>query len=741
MPDPGREDRGAPLGAAVPNAPAPVTYLYAATLFASAALLFWLQPMFTKMVLPLFGGTSAVWTTAAMFFQLGLLGGYLYAHVISRVTSLRIQFAVHLAVLALASIALPVAVNEPPLLAGQAPPIVSLLLMLAGGLGLPFFAVASTAPLLQRWLSRTRHRDAADPYFLYSASNLGSMAALVAYPMLIETLLGLSQQRWGWAIGYGILGALIVACASVAWRYRRDDVPVAGGDASPAPGWRQRACWMILAFTPSSLLLGVTQHITNEIAAIPLLWLIPLLLYTLTFVMAFSPRPLLAHGWVLKLQPPLVILLALVWTLNIYLSVFVLHLVVFFVTALMCHWELARRRPPPAHLTEFYLWMAVGGALGGAFNAVSAPLLFTTIIEYPLMIGLACMLRPSRRPGDRWRAADVRWPILLALLLGALVLARYRPFEHGAIGVVAYLQAIGLALYLSHLRPARFGLMAMVVLVGGSVLHGAEDIRARHRSFFGVHTVLLDKSGKFNVLTHGVTIHGAQYVDPGRRREQTTYYHRDGPLGQMFSALGTPERFKRVAAVGLGAGTAACYRLPRQDWTVYELDAVVARLAADTRYFRFLSECAPHAKIVVGDGRLSLRSASDGFFDLIIIDTFSSGSIPVHMITREALALYVRKLRAGGVVMFHVTNQYLDLTPVLANLAGAAGLAGLMPGPRLSLPPEDRYGQMESSWVALARSATDLAALESQEGWVRLPPLSRARLWTDDYSNVLGALK
>jgi hypothetical protein len=209
----------------------------------------------------------------------------------------------------------------------------------------------------------------------------------------------------------------------------------------------------------------------------------------------------------------------------------------------------------------------------------------------------------------------------------------------------------------------------------------------------------------------------------------------------MFSALGTPERFKRVAAVGLGAGTAACYRLPGQDWTFYELDAVVARLAADTRYFQFLSECAPHAKIVVGDGRLSLGSASDGFFDLIIIDTFSSGSIPVHMITREALALYARKLRAGGVVMFHITNQYLDLTPVLANLAGAAGLVGLMPGPRLSLPPEDPYGQMESSWVALARSAADLAALESQEGWVRLPPLSRARLWTDDYSNVLGALK
>lgn len=736
----GHQHPGAPRAASAVDAPVHVPYIFAATLFASAALLFWLQPMFTKMVLPLFGGSSAVWTTAAMFFQLGLLGGYLYAHAISRLPSMRVQFAVHFAVLALACVALPVAVSEPQLLAGPTPPLVSLLVMLTVGLGLPFFAIAATAPLLQSWLSRTRHRTAADPYFLYSASNLGSMVALIGYPAIIETLLGLNQQSSIWAIGYGILGALILACASIAWRYRRDYSPLAGVDASPAPGWRQRGCWMILAFTPSSLLLGVTQHVTNEIAAIPLLWLVPLLLYTLTFVIAFAPRPLPAHRWALKLQPPLVILLALVWTLNTYLSVFALHLVVFFVTALMCHGELALRRPSPAHLTEFYLWMAVGGALGGTFNAVCAPLIFSTIIEYPLIIGLACMLRAPRL-GNGWRAADAGWPILLALLIGALVLARIRPFELGAIGVVAYLQVVGLALYLSHMRPARFGLMAIVVLVGGSVLHGADDILARHRSFFGVHTVLLDKSGKFNVLTNGVTIHGAQHVDPERRREQTTYYHRDGALGQMFSALGTPERFNRVAAVGLGVGTAACYRLRNQEWTFYELDAVVARLAADTRYFRFLSECAPLAEIVVGDGRLSMRAASDYSFDLIIIDAFSSDAIPVHMITREALALYLRKLRPGGVVMFHVTNQYLDLTPVLANLAGAAGLAGLMPGPRLSLPPDDRYGQMESRWVALARSAEHLAALESEEGWVRLPPLSRARLWTDDYSNVLGALK
>jgi spermidine synthase len=717
--------------------------LYAATLFTSAALLFWVQPMFAKMVLPLFGGASSVWTTAAMFFQLALLAGYIYAHLLTRLPSIRAQSILHISLLAACFAALPAAADEQLASRAQDSPLLALLTTLALGLGLPFFALAATAPLLQRWFATTRHAQAQDPYFLYSASNLGSLAALIAYPAAIETLLGLRQQSEAWTLGFGVLAGLIAFAAFQAARNGHGEVARSASAATSASrvAWPDRAWWTALAFAPSSLLLGVTQHITNEIAAIPLLWVVPLALYTLTYVNAFARRPPFRHAWSLGLQPPLIMLLALVWVLNIYLVVFVLHLLAFFVTALVCHGELARRRPSATHLTDFYLCIAAGGALGGVFNAVAAPELFNDLIEYPLVIGIACMLRGGPVTVSRRQHAALLWPVLLAVLTGVLILAGYRPLARGAIAVVMYLQVVGIAMYLCHRHPPAFGLAVLVVLLGGSLVHNVDDVLVRHRSFFGVHTVLHDEARKFHVLMHGVTVHGAQYRAPDKWREQTTYYHRDGRLGQMFSALGAHSRFQRVASVGLGVGTVACYRRTDEDWTFYELDPVVAHLAKDTRYFRFLSECAPKAPIVIGDGRLSLRAAPDAHFDLIVVDTFGSDAIPVHMITREALSLYLSKLRPGGVVMFHITNQYVDLVPVLADLAAAAGRAGLMPGSRLSLPPEDRLGQMESNWIAIARDPRDLAALQTEEGWVVLPPRSSARLWTDDYSNVLGALK
>lgn len=719
-------------------------WLYAGALLLSALLLFWVQPLFTKMVLPRFGGAPAVWTTASMFFQIALLAGYLYAHVVSRWLDFKQQALLHLALLAAVFGALPIGLDGASAAEAAREPVRALLWLLTACLGLPFFAVAATAPLLQRWFSHTLHTEAADPYFLYSASNLGSIAALLGYPVVIEPLLGLVEQGWAWTLAYALLAALIATCALNAWHYRRNAVaePAIGLPAETVLTWPQRSRWMLLAFAPASLLLGVTQHISAEIAAVPLLWVIPLLLYMLTYVNAFARRPPLRHAWMTGLQPPLVMLLALVWILNTYFSVFLLHLAVFFVTAQMCHGELAQQRPHTAHLTEFYLCVALGGALGGAFNAIVAPLVFDSIMEYPLVIGLACMLRPTAREGAaalRW--TDILWPLALAAAYALAVIAGYRPLEHGGFAILVYLEIIGLALYLSRVRPISFGLMAIVIIVASPILHSPDEILVRHRSFFGVHSVLKDKSGKFHVLLHGITIHGAQYLAPGKRLEPTTYFHRDSPLGQLFHALGKADRFRRVAAIGLGVGTAACYRKPGQDWTFFELDPMVAKIATDPRYFSFLEECAPDAKIVMGDGRLSLGAAPDGHFDLIIIDTFSSDAIPVHMITREALALYLAKLRTGGVVMFHITNQYLDLEPVLARIAADAGVAALKPGPRMSIPPDDRFGQMESSWIAMARSREMLAALEDEEGWRTLEAVSAARLWTDDFSNILGALK
>ncbi|MEK6593248.1 MAG: fused MFS/spermidine synthase [Pseudomonadota bacterium] len=720
--------------------------LYATALLVSALLLFWIQPLFTKMVLPRFGGSPAVWTTASMFFQVMLLAGYFYAHLISQKFVLRTQVLLHLALLAAVFLVLPIGLNGILPQSDAQTPIVSLLTLLMICLGLPFFVLSATAPLLQKWFSHTSHADAVDPYFLYSASNIGSMIALVGYPVVIEPALGLARQSMVWAGGYALLAVLIAVCAVNAWHQRDTGATLVApvrDTAKSAVHWPQRIRWMLLALAPSSLLLGVTQHISTEIAAVPLLWLIPLSLYVLTFVNVFARRPLVRHSWMLKLQPMLVLLLALVWILNTYFSVFILHLAAFFVTAMMCHGELARTRPDASRLTEFYLWLSVGGALGGTINAVAAPLLFSSILEYPLAIGLACMLRPapqkSANPVFHW--SDIAFPLVLALAFTLLISASIRPFAHGAMGVVVYLQAIGLVLYLFHVRPIRFGLGVMVALIASPILHLPDHVLERHRSFFGVHTVLQDKSEKFHVLMHGITIHGAQYIAAGKRLEPTTYFHRDSPLGQLFFVTDAHHHIKRVGVIGLGVGTTACYRKPGQEWTFFEIDPVVVRLAKDTRYFSFLRDCAPDAKIMLGDGRLSVKAMPDRHFDLIIIDTFSSDAIPMHMITREALALYFQKLSEDGIVMFHVSNQYLDLAPVLANLAAAAGLAAKMPGPHLSLPPDDPLAQMESRWIAISRRAQNLALLESQEGWVAATPQQGARLWTDDFSNVLGALK
>jgi hypothetical protein len=713
-------------------------------LLIAALLLFWIQPLYTKMALPYFGGAPAVWTTASMFFQFALLAGYLYAHVLSQTVSFRRQVFLHLALLALTFFVLPVRIDADAGTAAAQEPVSALLSLLALGLGLPFFAIAATAPLLQRWFSHTQHADAGDPYFLYVASNVGSMIALVSYPLAVEPLLGLAEQSLVWMAGYVLLVLLMAACAHYAWRYR-DATHAADAMISGAAGdvsWRERARWMLLAFAPSSLMLGVTQHITSEIAAVPLLWLAPLALYVITFINAFARRPPVKLEWTARLQPLLVILLALVWVLNIYLSVFVLHLVTFFVTALMCHGELARRRPHAAHLTEFYIWIALGGALGGAFNALVAPLAFDSILEYPLAIALACMLRPALRPGDRsLRWTDIALPAALAAAFVVLVHFGFRPLQHNKLIIVLYLEAVGVALYLMRARPLRFGLAVAAALLAIPHLHAVDEVLARHRSFFGVHTVLKDESGGFHVLMHGITVHGAQHLDPAKRLEPTAYFHRDGPLGQLFAALGPGGRFRQIALIGLGTGSAACYREPGREWTFFEIDPVVIELALDRRWFTFLTECAPGASIIAGDGRLSLQAMPDGRFDLVIADAFSSDAIPVHMITREAIALYFRKLSERGVLLLQITNQYLDLSPVLAATAADLGLVAMVPGFRLSLASDARFAQMESHWMALARAPTDLAALATQEGW-QTPGLGRGgRPWTDDYSNILQALK
>ena len=682
-----------------------------------------------------------MWTTASLFFQVTLLGGYLYAHLVARWRP-RAQLALHALLVAAALGALPVAAGTIDF--AKESPVVSLMAVLTVSVGLPAFALSATAPLLQHWFSRSGHRAAADPYFLYSASNAGSLLALLAYPLVLEPLLGLRQQTLTWSFTCGLFAVLVFACGASLWKGRsreraESNVAAASPSATAPLTWTMRLRWLLLAMAPSSLMLGVTQHITSEIAAAPLLWLIPLTIYVLTFILAFARTERLPARWVNRTQPLLTILLILVWPLNNFASVLLLHLVVFAVTAMMCHAELARTRPGVDHLTSFYLYVAIGGAAGGAFNALVAPVVFDSVLEYPIALALACALRPHEAARAA-RSRDVLPPIALAVIFAALVATGLRPFTH-AWSAIVYLQAIGLALYVTARRPLAFALSALVVIVATPLVHSPEQLLERHRSFFGVHSVLRDESNQFNVLMHGITIHGAQHIDPEKRTKPTTYFHLDSPIGHVFSVLGRGDKMTQVAIVGMGTGTLACHRSPGREWTFYEIDPLVVSIARDERYFRFLSDCAPHARIEVGDGRLNLSRAPEGAFDLLVIDTFSSDAIPAHMLTREALALYLSRVREGGVIAFHITNQYLDLVPVLARLAADAKVAAYMPGPRFDLQLEERLAALPSSWIVVSRDARRLEPLATEEGWKSVPAPAAGRIWTDDYSNVLGALK
>lgn len=712
--------------------------LYVLALALSALLAFWIQPLFAKLVLPLYGGSSAVWTTAALFFQITLLAGYAYAHVASRM-QLRAQFAMHAALIACALAALPVGVSS--FSAGAEAPVLSLLAVLAASLGLPVFTLSATAPLLQQWFSRSGHAHAADPYFLYSASNAGSLLALVGYPLVLEPLLGLRQQTLAWSAACALFAGLVFACGATVWSRRASTVarlPADNRAGSPLAA-ATRLRWMLLALAPSSLMLGVTQHITSEIAAAPLLWLIPLTIYILTFVLAFARRQVVPVWLTGRAQPLLVLALVLVWPLNHHPSVLVLHLTVFAVTAMMCHGELARTRPAVQHLTSFYLWLAIGGAAGGVFNALLAPVFFDSVLEYPLALALACALRPRSDAHMHPLWKDLAPAIALGTGYAALIAFGLRPFEHTS-SAVAYLQVLGLALYLTHRRPRAYAAAVLVAILATPLTHAAERVLERQRSFFGVHSVLIDETRRFHVLMHGITIHGAQYIAPERRTQPTTYYHRDSPIGQIFSVLGRGGALGRIAVIGMGTGSLACHGAPQRSWTFYEIDPAVAALARASPYFDFLARCAPDAKIVIGDGRLELAQASDAEYDLLVIDTFSSDAIPAHMVTREALALYLDRIAANGLVAFHVTNQYLDLVPVLARLAAVAGVTAYVPGPRLDIQLDERLAALPSEWIVMARDASRLSALASEENWVAAPAAT-GRVWTDDYSNILGALK
>lgn len=731
----------APPVPARPAAGGAVLAVYTAAIFTSAFLLFLVQPMFSRMALPLLGGTPAVWNTCMLFFQAALLAGYLWAHAGAQKLGVKRQAAAHVVLLAVAAVLLPISV------AGAAPrggaaPIPWLLLLMATTVGLPFFVLSATGPMLQKWFANTGHSGAANPYWLYAASNLGSMLALLGYPFVMEPRLRLMEQSRAWAAGYALLALLVVLCAWTVWRLAPSvfeasaDDTEAGTDAAPLPG-RVKAGWVALAFIPSSLLLSVTTFITTDVAPVPLLWVVPLALYLLTFTLAFAARPPLRHRWVVAAMPVVITMLAMLmmyaWARKPML-VIPLHLLAFFVVALGCHGELARRRPPVSHLTEFYLWIAVGGVLGGIFNVLVAPVIFSRVHEYPIVLALACLVLPRPR-GPYTRRALVANLLRAVGLVVAMVLV-----SRSEIPGIPHWMMLPLAATVVVLVQALLGRqpLFLALCVGGALfvqtvlVLRSEPTLLAHRSFYGRYAVLNVKElGGYHALYHGSTLHGAQsLLHP---REPLTYYHRAGPLGQIFAATAEKAGRRRVAVVGLGTGTVAAYGNAGEAWTFYEIDPGIVKIARDPRYFTYLRDSPARISVVLGDARLSLVHAPPHAYDLIIVDAFNSDAIPVHLLTREALGVYLDKLAPGGIVALHLSNRYLELEPVVAALARERGLRA-----RVGMSTLSGYFLSASTWAAVARSDDDFGPLVADSRWFQAKPRRSVPAWTDDYSSLLS---
>jgi hypothetical protein len=724
------------------------TLLFGVTIFISSALLFSVQPMIAKMLLPLLGGTPAVWNTCMLFFQAALLCGYAYALLVSR-WPLKRQLIVQLAALGLAFISLPIGLSAswvnsvPP----TEDPSVWLLLCLVASVGLPFFIVSSNSPLLQKWFSRMGSDSARDPYFLYAASNAGSLLALLAYPVLLEPYFTLRMQSRVWTALYAVLVLLVVINAFRLFRYtdkkdeRLNQVP------TEKLSVRRRLRWLLLAFAPSSLMLGVTNYITTDIASVPLLWIIPLALYLLTMVFAFARKKFFSASIGNLIVPAATVVLLILYLADNSGSgsrVLVLfHLTYFFFAALMCHMQLADDRPGPQHLAQFYVWLSLGGVLGGIFNAIVAPLVFRTVVEYPLAILLSCLLLPGLKAGPselKQRRLDFALPALIGALTAGLgwFVANVAPNKmSGSVFVVALPLFVA---YPLRKRPLRFALSLGAVIMAAALVTGVGRATLHaERNFFGVLRVLSDHDSDLHSFLHGSTVHGRQRASPADRCEPLSYYHREGPLGRIFGQFQNSTSPAKVAIIGLGTGATVSYSRSNESWTFYEINPAVVSVAKSREYFTYLTDCAAApVEMVLGDARLKLHDAPDRSYNLLVLDAFSSDAIPVHLMTQQALDLYLSKLAPGGMLVFHISNRNLELTGVVADLAKSRQLSGLS---LLDLTPPQPNGKDPSHWLVLARNSADYGSLVNDRNARPLVSSGAQDVWTDDFSNILSVFK
>ena len=847
---------------------------FALAMFSSALLIFMLQPMFGRMATPLLGGSPAVWNASMAFFQGALLVGYVYAHALARLKDMRLQAGVHALVFIAAWLVLPVHVSAALGAPSSEHPTLWLLGVLTLSVGAPFAAMSATAPLLQSWYARTDQEDAGDPYYLYAASNLGSFAGLLAYPVVIEPWLGLQAQSFAWSGLYALSAALILIAGSFALMgHARAAEPLTAG---PAPSWRQRLYWIAASAAPSALTLGVTLHITTDVASAPMLWVAPLALYLLTFVIAFGRGAERYTNIVSMLQPFAIALLLLSYTVRSHwIALLVCNLAGFFLSALVCHMALARTRPPAGRLTEFYFLMSLGGVLGGAFAAFVAPVVFNDVYEFPLALAAAALFLPRGAPmaprmadiavaaglaiagmclllqfvtphqavlvgaavasaaafvaaawdaegkPSPWRLAffgaaaasalvsvlalanmdsiwattprdgdiDLRvfaqpWATLLSLsalatlgfclfasaqkrrervewvtdaALGVAIPLLFLVLAFALVGqsldaaaiVVVALGVLAIGLFFNRARPvimSGFVLVAFAIVFMNETRHGRTLEQVR--SFFGVIKVREYSFGGDNafppmrVLVHGTTTHGAQIPEPEYARVPLTYYNSETALAEAILAGLSLHDGNRLALIGLGTGSTACLMRPEDRLTIFEIDPTIVRMAthADSP-FTFVSLCQPEADVQLGDARLRITDEPDGAFDVIVVDAFSSDAIPAHLLTAEALALYLDKTSDNGVVVLHLSNRNLALVSEAARAVDALGAASLWRASRrVDVPYAPVFGGLPASVMIVAKrqETLDLAPLQSDE-W-RALPTPPGRAWSDDYVNIARAL-
>lgn len=732
-------------------------YLFLVTILMGSFLLFLVQPMVARMALPRLGGAPSVWNSAMLVYQALLLCGYAYAHRLSREAPRR-QAAIHIAVLLIAALWLPLGLANftPP---ANGSPIFWVPWLLIASIGPLFFAVAAQAPLMQRWYALTGNKG--NPYALYAASNIGSFAGLIAYPLLVEPSMPMLSQNWLWTGIYAALVVTVALCARMLWQNRGELIGEEVAETQQSTiAWKRRLYWIALAAVPSGLMLSTTSHLTTDLMAMPLLWVIPLGIYLLSFSVAFADNQRPAF-WIGKVAPMVLLVtgaLVFMMTGRAAMIGLVASLTMLFVIAVALHNEMFRSRPDPSQLTSFYLMMSLGGVIGGFFCAIIAPLIFDWTWEHPVLILIAALLLPQTRylSFGEGETFGKRGAMLLMLLLGliALGLGIYAGIETGIllsmwkVSILIIIFVIGV-ITIGQRFAFAFAVAGLMLANGG--WHNVEQSMAnvRQRSYFGTYTINQSDNGRVRLLNHGTTMHGMQLLDAPTR--PVSYYSSTSGVGiAVAKASELYGSNASIGVVGLGTGTLSCYRKPGQSWQFFEIDPLIVNIARDSKTFSFLDRCAPQVPITLGDARLTLTKVPAGKFDILALDAFSSDSIPLHLLTKEAFATYRRALKPNGLLLVHISNRYIDLNPVVAAEARSGGWFAAL---RHDSPTEKLVdqGSRASEWIALSLDASKLAQLTGAVAakepkyydakvWIKLDSSDGVRPWTDDYASVLPHL-